>query len=107
MGFIHRRISGETGERYEQVHCDECDCELEPVFAEHALDEQGHWRYLQPDEGLLITFGGGYGMFIDPMLEPEPCLILCGPCATALARSHKAIGRLLARYNEALTPPRA
>lgn len=51
----------------------------------------------QFDDALVVSFEGGYGMFVDdgPLAEPRQALV-CGHCATALGDAFAWIAALLA-----------
>lgn len=105
MGFIHEQVQPEGGDRYRDVRCDGCDAPLQLVMAEFASDDQGRWLYLQPEDGLLVSLGGGYGMLIDPIGEPEPQVMFCRDCALALAGAHPAFARALAPHLPGVSTP--
>ena len=72
---------------YLNVQCDRCNKALTPVY------EEGHLASLQYENALCVSFSGGYGMFIDPILtmydsqhgfDPDLDKILCKECAKDL-----------------------
>ena len=71
----------------EPTHCASCREELIP-------DGNMDTDY-QFDNALWITFDGGYGMFIDPMCDKPPRMVLCHECAHKLCDNNPAIHALL------------
>src|SRR4051812_13366843 len=83
------------GDRYADVRCDECDCELEPVKGIVDVDEQGRWDGLYPEGGLGVELRGWYAGYIDPGARGMPRVTLCRDCAARLETSFGSIGRAL------------
>jgi hypothetical protein len=73
-----------------QTVCRACDRELKPVFA-------GETKEFQFDDALLIDFRGAYGMFVDPIDQPDGFyrVIICSACARELCRAFPWISALL------------
>lgn len=58
--------------------CVKCSADMKPVFP-RAINEDGTWSSMQPDNGLILQLSGGYGMYIDPM-QKVPLFAMCGKC---------------------------
>ena len=72
--YLRAKLGADTPE---PAHCYACRTELEEVFP------QGHGTS-QHDNSLVVSFSGGYGMFIDPFGDDEPSAVICHDCAHAL-----------------------
>lgn len=69
--------------------CDICGSELEPVFPD-LISING----VQYNNALDIVFGGGYGMFDDPMRsETASTAVLCHDCAHEFVRRNPWVRR--------------
>lgn len=85
-------ITPET-RRYQDVRCDDCDRALELVGDPL---EDGSWSCLQPDQGLELHVVGGYGMFIDLLMEHAPVVVLCRDCAVRACEAFPWLKRAVA-----------
>lgn len=79
--------------RYHDVSCDDCQRPLELVGTPNP---DGSWGCLQPDQGLELHVIGGYGMFIDLMMEQAPVIILCRDCAVRACETFPWLKRAVA-----------
>ena len=73
----------------ESLSCDNCGANIELEFS----DPPG--ITLQGRDALIVTFGGGYGMFIDPIGEPPEQfkMLWCSACANLLADAFPTIAK--------------
>lgn len=95
MGYAKRHIQpADSGVRYVDVRCSDCGKPLEPAFPE---DDKG-WRHLQPKDGLVVAFEGGYGMYIDPVDDSPERVVLCEECADELVNSKPYLAAIFARF---------
>ncbi len=78
-------------------NCDGCDAPLKYVGPEA---KDGAWTSLQADDALMIQLSGGYGMAIDPCMEPEPALtqLFCAKCCERLCAQWPSIARVIERH---------
>lgn len=64
----------ETVELFKDNYCYSCHKKLKELFP-------GQITNYQFDGALWIEFHGGYGMFIDPVFESNPKVVICEQCA--------------------------
>lgn len=68
------------------MNCSKCSVELVPVFESHPYRRRTD-DFTQYRDALVIELFGGYGMFIDPIVDygddKQPRYILCKLCAEA------------------------
>jgi hypothetical protein len=69
------------------VNCDSCNKELSLVDP-----SSGDNQY---DNALEIEFGGGYGMFVDPLPGKEYKALICHDCAVFLCQAIPFIEKII------------
>lgn len=90
MAIKTKTISVEV-EVTESLSCDNCGENIPLVFA----DPNGQTQ--QGDDALQITFDGGYGMYVDPLVQPDLHMLWCKKCADALCAAFPSIHELIGR----------
>jgi len=60
------------------MNCDKCHKPMEKVF--QTLGKRSD-DWPQYTDALVIQLGGGYGMFIDPIMHGPTKLVICKTCA--------------------------
>ncbi len=75
-----------------EVSCDNCDKKLKQVFASEK-------ESLQYEFALVIKFSGGYGMYIDPMMNEKHLGIFCKDCATKLIDAFPGMEKIINNEN--------
>lgn len=74
-----------------EATCDSCGNKLERVMAGE--------ENLQYDDALIINFDGGYGMYIDPMID-NPYGIICKECTDKLFKENPFLMKILKGENK-------
>jgi hypothetical protein len=76
---------------FSDVKCDWCGQPVKMV-----AESQEPYRYLQPEDGLVIEVSGGYGMAYDPLgSEENSTLLCCKNCIPQLCQYNPPIKKLL------------
>lgn len=94
-------------EEVDIVRCHSCEKKLLPVFQKQEPSDKDHYQY---DNALVLSFEGGYGMFIDPFPGDYPVdyekgfispsngeirIIICHDCSHKLCEDNPWIDKLI------------
>lgn len=90
MAIKTKTISVEV-EVTESLACDNCGANIPLVFDDPSGPTQ------QGDDALQITFDGGYGMYVDPLVQHNLRVLWCKTCADALCAAFPSINELIGR----------
>lgn len=93
MAHIEKTIViPQSSTRYQDVRCDNCSADLEPIDSTFA-DDYG-WTVLQPADCLLVKLVGYYGSMYDPMTAGAS-MFFCLDCTTRLVSLFPAFKKAL------------